>query len=82
MPNKPLPELKKGELPGYHLKDPMKKRRNVLVKLSKNDPDKMLKVKKRLTVLRTYTKKSQPDNSKKYKKDEMFLKKKRDNMKK
>ena len=65
--------LRKGTLPGYHPSDTITKRRKILSKLSKKNP---MEIKKKLTALSTVTKNTQPTNSKKYKADERWLKKK------
>ena len=77
--------MKYGKLPGYHLAESMLQRRKALLenckiydvktKIKKLDIKKMILVKKRLTVLRNYTVRSQPANSRKYYADEKWLEK-------
>jgi hypothetical protein len=61
----------KRHLIGYHLSDPMKKRRKVLKKIDKKR--KPLTIFRELNAKSTLTKNTQPTNSKKYKKDAKFI---------
>lgn len=65
--------VKSGKLLGYHLDDPAKSRRLVLVKISKKDT--WGKVVKRLNVLYIYNKKSHPLTAKKARSDMYYIQK-------
>lgn len=76
-------ELKKGELSkyGYSPKKNENSRHRALLKSVKTpsgnlSQSKMVKTIKRLNVIATYTKNTQPNNSKKYKKDMQYMSKK------
>jgi len=72
---KVLPVLKKGELSkhGYAANKSDLGRHRALSKAIGNSSDKAHKVIKRLTVIATYTKNTQPGNYKKYKKDAQWV---------
>lgn len=66
-----------GRLPGYHTSDSDKTRHGALLDASRKDgkidQSKLKTVKKRLTVLETFTKRTQPKNSRVYKRDKKYV---------
>jgi hypothetical protein len=76
-----LPKLKPGKLGkhGYSLAKAATARRRALIKSSKigtkESKKKMLQTRRRLTILKNYTKRSQPSNYRKYNADEKWLSK-------
>jgi hypothetical protein len=72
----PQPD-KEGKLIGYSLKKSLKERRNSLLKQAKGSYKKLLSMQRRLTLISNLTKKSQKENSIKYKKDADWLRKQR-----
>jgi len=67
--------LEKGSLPNYHIKDPVKHRRNVLSKLIVKETATFAQVVRRLNVLAIFNKNKHPEYTLAVRRDILFLQK-------